>query len=176
MAIDHVKSAAITLLDGPPAAAVTAGEGSPGYLKEVGGYNTAVAASSANATYQWVRVPSNCKLKAIWFFSAAQGGGTVDIGLYYATDGLGNQPTALLAANAINQNIFAAASAVTAAQAGTQVLGGTASFTMDKRNMPLWQAAGLTSDPGGSFDIVGTVVAPITTGTGLWGVSVYFCE
>src|SRR5262249_39503304 len=151
------KSATITNLDASPSVANTAGEGAGGLLKEVFGFNTAVAASSVNATYQWVRVPTTAKVKSIIFESQAQAAGNVDIGVYGAPDGVGNHPTTLLAANAVSQGFFATAVVCTAAVTPTEVVNESGTYTLDKRNMPLWQAVGLTSDPGGFFDIVGTV-------------------
>src|SRR5215510_4779964 len=155
MALDHVKSAAITNLDA--GLAVTGGEGTPAYLKEVSGFTTAVAASTVNSTYQFCRIPSNCKVKSIIFESEAQTAGAIDIGLYRATDGQGGQPTTLLAANAIDQDFFASAVSAASAVTPTEVVNESLTYTLDKRNMPIWQAVGLTSDPGGFFDIVGTV-------------------
>src|SRR6266404_6936662 len=97
MAVDHVKSTPITNLDASPAVYQTAGEGGPALLKSVSsGDVIGVASSSIDATYQFVRVPSNAKIKQVIFSSEAQAAGTVDIGLYYATDGEGGQPTSLL--------------------------------------------------------------------------------
>jgi hypothetical protein len=47
-------------------------------------------------------------------------------------------------------------------------------YPMSKRNQPLWQALGLSADPGGFIDIVATCVSvAVTTGTGKLGVNVY---
>jgi len=174
MAVDHVKSTPVTNLDASPVVANTEGEGAAAYLMCVSsGDVVGVASSSVNATYQFVRVPSNCKVKSILISSEAQGAGAFDFGIYYATDGLGNKPTALLAANAINQALFAAAVSFASAVTQTEELINT--FTPLMRNQPLWQAAGLASDPGGNFDIVGTVkTTAVTTGTGKMGVTVYY--
>ena len=74
-----------TNLDATPRVENTEGENGPGRLISVSGSNVAVASSSADATYQFVRVPSNCKIKALFFESAAQTAGKLDLGLYYAT-------------------------------------------------------------------------------------------
>lgn len=181
MAVDHVKSTPITNLDASPVVPNTMGEGGPATLKEVSGYTTAVASSSVNATYQFCRIPSNAKVKSIIFESEAQTAGKLDIGLYYATDGVGGKPTSLLAANAINQSFFATAANVDCASAVAPVeiacpaKGGT--YTLDKRTQPIWQAVGLTSDPGGFFDIVAVVhTTAVTTGTGRLGVCVHYCN
>jgi hypothetical protein len=175
MAVDHVKSAAITNADASPPVANTSGEGGPAHLLSVSsGSVVALASSSQNATYQFVRVPSNCKVKQLIFESAAQAAGAIDIGVYYATNGEGNQPTALLAANAISQALFASAVALTSASGPTDVTNESGNYTPDMRNEPLWKAAGLSSDPGGMFDIVGTLSTAVTTGTGAMGLTCNF--
>lgn len=176
MTLVHTKSTTITALDTAPVIFNTAGEGGPGYTKTLIGYITAGASDSIDTTYQFLRVPSNCKLHSLQFESAAQAAGTMDIGLYYATDGGGGRPTTLLVANTINRTLFAAAVAITAASGPTQVINSAGNMPINKRVQPLWQAAGLASDPGGYFDIVGSLAVAITTGTGLMGMSVAFTD
>lgn len=170
--VDHVKSTFITNLDA--GTTNTAGEGGPARVKMVDGYATALASGSVNSTYQFVRLPSNCEVKRIDFESAAQTAGAIDLGLYYATDGVGGHATALVASDAIDQDLFATAIDCSSAVVITNVTNESGTYTIDKRVQPLWQAAGLSSDPGGYFDLVGTVTTSITTGTGRWGVTVYF--
>lgn len=177
MAVDHVKSTPVTNSDAVPIVPNTTGEGAPGNMRTIEGSATAVASSSVDATYQLVRLPSNAKVKTMSFESAAQGAGKFDIGAYYATDGLIGKPTALLAANAISQAFFAAAIDCASAVAITSITNSAGNYTMDKRVQPLWQALGLTSDPGGNIDIVATVkTTAVTTGTGLFGVHVTFVD
>lgn len=174
MAIDHVKSTPITNLDAAPVVIPTGGEGGPAPLQSVSsGDVIGVAASSIAATYQFVRVPSNCKVKQVILDTETQAAGAMDVGVYYATDGEGNKPTALLAANAISQALFASAVTITAF-GPTDITNESGTYTPLKRNQPLWQAAGLSSDPGGFFDIVGTITTAITTGTGKMGLTVNF--
>lgn len=176
MAVDHVKSTFITNLDASPSVANTAGEGGPAVLKQIDGFVTTVASSSADATYQICRVASNCKIKSIYLEAGAQGAGAFDIGVYYATDGEGGQPKALLAAAAISQALFA--SAVDCASAvSTDVTNESGTYTLDKRTQPLWQAAGLSADPGGYFDIVLTVkTTAVTTGATKVGLRVNYTD
>jgi hypothetical protein len=177
MAVDHVKSTYVTNSDASPAVANTAGEGGPAPLKAVSsGSVVGVASSSQDATYQFVRVPSTAIIKAIFLESAAQAAGTMDVGVYYATDGLINKPTALLAAAAIDQDFFASAYALTNLSQPTNITNERGTYTPAKQVQPLWQALGLTSDPGGNFDIVGTVVTAITTGTGSMGMQVFYTD
>ncbi len=176
MALVHTKSTIITNLDAGSLIVPTEGEGAGGVVQTKIGFLTAGAADSIDTTYQFIRLPSNCKLHSLTFESAAQAGGTVDLGLYYATDGLGQRPTTLLVANAIDRTLFAAAIAVTSASAATQVINSAGKMPINKRVQPLWQAAGLTSDPGGSFDIVGSLAAAITTGLGVMGVAAAYTD
>jgi hypothetical protein len=177
MAVDHVKSTIITNLDASPAVIPTAGEGGPAPLKFVDGYATAVAASSVDATYQICRVPSNAKIKSMILESEAQGAGAFDIGVYYATDGIGGKPVALLAAAAISRALFGSAVSLASLVTPIDVVNESTTYSLDKRNQPLWQAAGLSSDPGGNFDIVMTVTTTaVTTGTGKMGLKVLYTD
>jgi hypothetical protein len=177
MAIDHVKSGIITNLDASPAVPPTAGEGGPAPMKYVDGYSTAVASSSAGATYQLARIPSTAKVKTIIFESAAQGAGKFDLGLFYATDGRGGNPTSLLVAAAIDADFFATAIDCASAVTPTDVTNESGTYTLDKRIQPIWQAAGLSSDPGGYFDIVASVITTdVTTGTGKFGIKVIYTD
>lgn len=175
MTVDHVKSTPITNLDATPMVQNTNGEGGSGSLVNVSGSNVAVASSSVDATYRFVRVPTSAKIKRIAITSQAQAAGKLDIGVYYPTTGKTGK--ADLAANAVDQDFFATAVDCAAAVQPTDVTNESGTYTLDKWNKPLWEAVGLTTDPGGYFDIVGTVVTTaVTTGTGIWGLSVDFVE
>ena len=176
MAVDHVKSTSITNLDASPSVPNTAGEGAGAALKNVLGTAIVLASGSTDSTYQLCRVPSNAKIKNMFFESAAQAAGTMDIGVYYATDGQGGKPLTLLAANAIDQDFFASAYAVTSLSQPTSIINESGTNTGDKRNQPLWQALGLTTDPGGSFDICATIVTAVTTGTGRITLSIDYTD
>lgn len=176
MAVDHVKSTPVTNADAVnPAIANTAGGGGPARLHYAEGYATAVASSSEDATYQLVRLPSTAKVKRIVFESEAQTAGKFDLGVYYATDGRVGKATSLLAAAAIDQDFFATVIDCASAVARTDVTNESTTYTLDKRTQPLWQAAGLSADPGGNIDIVATVkTTAVTTGTGKFGIGVEY--
>lgn len=176
MGTSALKSTPITNLDASPPVANTSGEGGPGRLTHVQGYVTAVAADAAGSTYRLCRIPSNCEVKSVVFESEAQGAGKVQLGLYYSTSTTDGTPAASVG-TAINTKFFSddidCASAV--ARSGAYTYGSGGAYTLDKRNQPIWQAAGLTSDPGGFFDIVATVhTTAITTGTGKLGAECEF--
>lgn len=175
MTVDHVKSTAISNADATPAVPNTTGEGASGYLREVSGYATALASSSADATYRLVRVPTTVKVKSIIFESEAQAAGKFDVGVYYPT--IGTTGKADLAANAVDQDFFASIIDCASAVVPTEIVNESGTNTLDKRNQPLWQAVGLSSDPTGYFDIVATVkTTAVTTGTGKLGVSVRYVD
>jgi hypothetical protein len=124
-------------------------------------------------------VPSNCKIKKIWIESAAQAAGTMNVGVTYATDGVGPNSTTppTVVGVAGNASFFTAAYALTAASQPTDITNGPGgSYTAEKRQMPLWKALGLTADPGGFFDITGTLAAAITTGLGTMGLTCVYTD
>ena len=164
----HLKSTSITNLDATPYVQNTSGEGAQGFLRVVNDYATPLAADATGSTYQILRVRSNVKLKHLYFESQAQGAGAIEVGLSYSDSTIDGTAPANQGA-VINASLFATefsiASAVT--QEDLLTMAGTAAWTSTLANEPLWQAAGLSSDPGGCFDIVCTVnTSAITTGTG----------
>lgn len=174
MAISHLKSTPVTNDDATPIVPNTTGEGGKGYIVEVDGYVTAVAADSIDTTYRFVRVPTTAKIKSVTLESEAQAAGAIDIGVYYPTTG--KTAKADLAANAIDQDFFASAVSIAALVTPTNVVNESTTYSLDKRTQPLWQAVGLTSDPTGFFDIVATVTTAITTGTGKVGLRVSYVD
>lgn len=173
MALNHIKSTVIQNADQANIIVPNpTGAGASGYMKEVGGSVVAVAADSIDSTYRFCRVPTNAKVKRVRATSQAQGAGSFDIGVYYPTTGLTGLPD--LVANAISRAFFAAAVSFTAAVQPTDYTNQSGTYTADKWSLPLWQALGLTADPGGFFDIVMSATVAVTTGTGIIGVSVEF--
>lgn len=178
MAVEHVKSTPITNLDASPAVQNTAGEGAAAVLKWNEGSASTSTTSSVDSTFQFVRVPSNCKIKQVWFESADMGStGTMDIGVYYATDGEGGQPTSLLVANTISRTFFASAVDNSGqAFALTNITRQSGTYTIAKQSQPLWQALGLASDPGGYFDICGSLSTAAAASAALMGLGVAYTD
>lgn len=176
MALQHVKSTPITNADAVPVVPSTTGEGAPGYSREVTGSVTGVASSNADSTYRMVRLPTTAKVKQVRITSQAQTAGKVDLGVYYPTTG--RTGLADLAANAIDQDFFATDVDLASAVQPTDVTNESGTYTIDKWNQPLWQAVGLTSDPGGFFDLVATVhtTAFDAAATGIFGLSVRYVD
>lgn len=165
MAIDlTLKSASITNNVATPLVLNTAGSGAPAPLFTVDDYATVTAALSITSRIRLVRLPSTCKVKSVVFESEAQGAGKFDLGLYYSEGGA-----------VIDADFFASAIDTASLVTPTEVVNESTQYSLNERSLPLWQAAGLSSDPGGFFDVTATVVTTdVTTGTGKLGVRVNF--
>lgn len=163
------KSTSITNLDSTPIVANTAGNGAAGRPQTVFGTITPAAADGAGTKYLYVRVRSSVVIQTVSFESEAQGAGKVQIGLYYADDARYLAGGSANAGVVIDAKFFSDDLDLASAVPPKDVTyNGTApTYNISKRGQPLWQAAGLSSDPGGWFDIVATVhTTDITTGTG----------
>lgn len=83
--------------------------------------------------------------------------GTLDLGLYLtgsANDGA-----------LVSQTLFASAVDInTAALSGTEIMTESGTLTANLVGKRLWEAAAQSSDPGGSYDLVGRTPAGIGTG------------
>lgn len=177
MGTSALKSTAITALDASPVAIPTSGAGGAGLLKEIGGFVTAVAADAAGSTYRLVRIPSNAIVKHLFFESEAQGAGKVNLSVYYsdsATDGTQVANQGVIVPTTGDQ-FFASDIDCAAAVASLDEVNESGNYPLSKRNLRLWDALGLSVDPGGFFDIVAVVhTTAVTTGTGRLGVSCLF--
>lgn len=177
MAVETVKDATITGLDATPRVSPTTGKGATGYEYVKNGHATTVASSSDGSTYQLVRLPSTAKVKQVVWESGAQAAGTINVGVYYATDGSNAlSKSALLVADAIDEDFFASLLAVTSAVAATDITNENAAYPPSARDMPLWQAVGLSADPGGNLDIVATVQTALTTAATEIGITVRYVD
>lgn len=175
MATEALKSTAITNMDATPRVKATAGAGARDGLKEISGTVTSTTGKTSPSTYQLVRLRSTAFVKRIVLDSAAQGSSTaLDFGLYYSSDNR-DGTSAANAGTVIDQDFFASAVDVSSAVRASDITNESGTYTLDKRIQPLWQAAGLSTDPGGYFDIVATSTATINTGA-LFGISVTYCD
>ena len=169
MAVDHVKATDLTNDEASPRIAGKVGRNAPGVMRISSGSATALASSSADATYQLVRLPPEAIVKAIWFQSDAQGAGKFDLGCYYSDD------LTPLAADAIDQDFFATVIDCAAAVVRTEVTNESTTYTIAKQQQQLWEALGLSTNPNRFIDIVATVkTTAVTTGTGVLGIDVYW--
>lgn len=164
MGTSTLKSTAITNRDATPKVPTNAKlYGAP--VQNGFGYCTAAASDDTSSTYRCVAVPSNAVIRSIMLSSVAQGGSAaVDVGVYRATvDG----------GAVVDQDFFGSAVSVVSAVQRSDVTNESTTNTLAKQEQPLWQAVGLSSDPGGELDIVATPTATMTNG-GAIGLNVSY--
>lgn len=179
MTTEALKATAITNLDATPAVIGTTGMGAPGTLRCANGYLTVSASMAAGSTYRLVRIPSAAKVKQVLFESEAQGAGKFNLSVYYSDSTVdGTQPANQgLIVPTTGDQFFASDIDCTSAVVLGDKTNESGNYTLAKRDKALWDALGLTSDPGGFFDIVAVVhTTDVTTGTGKIGVQVYYIE
>lgn len=169
----HLKSAQITALDNtqPGGDILSAGFGAQGYLKSISGTLSTVSADATGSTYQLVRVPVNAVIKQVLFSAAAMSGGKFQLSVYYSDstiDGtqIANQGLIVPTNGAA---FFASDIDCTSAVAQTdetfQNQATSTAYQLSAVNKRLWDALGLTTDPGGYFDIVAVChTTAVTTG------------
>jgi hypothetical protein len=160
MGTEALKSTPVTRLDATPPVRTTSGQGANGVLHHIDGTVTATTAMDAGSTYRLVRLPSNAIVKEVWAcLDTAVTTFTADIGVYYSSGA--DTPPGTVAATAIDADLFASAVAFAAIVVPTQYTheAAASAFAVADMFMPLWQAAGLTSDPNCGLDIVFTATA-----------------
>lgn len=156
MTTEALKSGSITDLDGgtlgvPPVRHV-AGSGAAGTLRDMQDQVTATTGKTSGSTYQMIRLPSTVILKKLeWWVEATVTTFANDVDLYYSDSPYDGTKVANQGTVAANQLFGAAVDMHTAAAPADLAY---ANLLGDKLNQPLWQAAGLSADPGGQFDIV----------------------
>jgi hypothetical protein len=174
MAAEHIKSTNITGLDATPATKLRGGQGAADGAKIVTASLTVTTGKDTGSTYQLVRVKSTASIKRITLDAAALSASTAfDFGVYYSSANDGT-PTALQG-TVVDADFFASAVACTNANLAVDITNESGTYTIDKRTKALWDAVGLTADPGGYLDIVATATAS-TAGTGTMGISVSFTD
>jgi hypothetical protein len=104
--------------------------------------------------YRMMEVPTNCRVSSVRLWCTALGGSTAaDVGVYRNTRDGGA---------VVDADLFASAQSLVSAVNGTEISNESTVYTLARREQPLWQAAGLASDPGGTFDICCTLTAAVT--------------
>jgi hypothetical protein len=161
MAIDlTLKSVSITNNLASPVVLNSPGVGGVSDLKTVSGYLASVtAALSITSIVRLCSIPAHAIVKQTRTSSAAQGAGKFDIGVYAASS------TTTVGA-VISAAFFNAALDCAAAVNGTRDT--LTTYTLIKRQLPLWSALAQTEPAKGTmYEICATVVTTdVTTGTG----------
>jgi hypothetical protein len=167
MSVVTVKSTAITARDATPTTPVLAAVDGAS-LKEFEGFVTATNGDSATSKYIIGSVPSNCRMSGLILQCAALGAGAaVDVGVYAPTQSIPALVALGYAASAaISSAFFATAVDVSSALGPTEVINESGTNTIAKQEKELWDALGLSKDPGCRLDIAITVsVAIAATGS-----------
>lgn len=157
----NLKSTGITNLDAAPRVPNTAGRaGGVGRLVCVSDTLPAMTTGgTAGGIMRMIRVPSNCIVKKVaWANAATVTVVDCDVGLYYSDVADGTSAANVAASGtAISAAFFASAVDMkTLVTAWTEITFESGTYTPTKAVQPLWQAAGLSTDPGGFFDIAFT--------------------
>ena len=175
-----LKSAAITNLDTIPILAPTQGEGGPSYLQEIDGYVTCLTADTTSSVYRIVRLPTNVKVKSVVIDTAALSASTtLNVGAYYSdaysAGGVFDGTPPSLSGTVISAAFFASALAATSANVRVDVTNQAGNYPISNRNEYLWQALGLSADPGGFIDITVVPNVAIVAG-GVIGLTVEYAR
>lgn len=161
MTIELLKATAITNLDKTPFVQATSGEGAPGFLRSVSATILPVTAKTTGSIYQMVRIPTTAKVKRVWaWLDAAVTTFTVDIGLYYS-DSTIDGTTPANQGLVVNADHFGSAVALAAIITPTIYTHEATTYLGADLNIPIWNtsASGLTTNPGGFFDVCFTNTA-----------------
>lgn len=153
MAVVTTKSTAITNRDATPRV-INDGRLERSVVKSAKGYITTANGDSATSKYILCQIPSTAVVEQVLVSTGALGGScAADVGLYYPTTAAG------AAGAAISAGFFGTAVSLVSALTNSDVTNESGSYTIDKRHQPIWQAAGVTADPGGMLDVVLTLTA-----------------
>lgn len=149
MAVVNTKGTAITNADATPRVANNSRIARAELMEAVGTLE-AVSGDSIGSTYRLARVGSNARVSRILLSCDAITTCTGDVGIY---------KTAADGGAVVDADFFASANALSAALANSDVTHESGVFGVEDVEQPLWQALGLTADPGILYDIVVTLTA-----------------
>jgi len=155
MAVELLKSTAITNRDAKPSV-LNDGRIERGTRKVAQGWATPSATASIASILTLVSVPSTAVIQQILLSNGAVTTAAGDIGVY--------RPTAVdgTAGAVVSVSLFATAVSIATAQTNLDVTNESTTYTITKQDQPLWQAAGLAADPGGTLDISMTLTIAAT--------------
>lgn len=112
---------------------------------------------SAESILKFFRVPSNARIDLLAYANDALTTGTMDIGVFAATDGTTSS------SDAVDADEFASAVSIASANAFTDCTYEAIATDISKVESRLWERLGLTADPNVMYDICGTLKTIGTT-------------
>lgn len=176
MATETLKSLAITNLDASPPVRATAGMGALGRLNTIYATVTPTNGVTTGSIYRLVRIPTTCSVKHLFLdFSGTLTTFTSNLGLYYSDLVIDEVGASAGLTGIVNSqgSLFASAYAWAVATP-VDVTNQSASYTPALRNKMIWDVAGLSTDPGGFFDICLTMTATASLSGAVVGCEVQY--
>jgi hypothetical protein len=175
MAVVNTKSSVITNRDATPNV-LNDGRLERGALRSSIGSVAVGAADSATSYFPLVSVPTTAMVRGV-YLTCVTGMTTLagDVGVYKTTANSAGVTTGV-AANTGSGSIFAAATTMAVAADRKDVTNTGTTYTTLLRELPLWQAIGLSVDPGGMFDIGIKVTTANTGAAGRAGLEVQYVD
>jgi len=150
MAVENLKSSAITNADATPLVLSNA-RIMAGAMREAIGTKQASASASIASTYTLCRIPSNARIsEVILSCDAFDTTGAADVGVYQTAEHGGA---------VVDADFFASAVVLTTALPNTAVTHESGVFGIEDVEKPLWEALGLTADPFRDYDVALTLTA-----------------
>ncbi len=153
MAVVDVKSTAITRQEATPKQKVPAYLAA-GVVREFVATAEAANGDSIASTYRMCSVHSSWRVSTVKLYCDAITSGAADIGLYDTYDN---------GAAVVDADFFASAQSIASAiTTGTEVQHESAVVGVEDIEKRIWEALGLTADPGKFYDICLTLTAATT--------------
>ena len=168
MAVVNKKGTAVTAADAsPPTTGQFVGmKVHGGRIKESIGVAEVANGDSIGSTVRLARIGSNDRISRVLLSCDAITTGAADVGLY---------DTAVNGGAAVDADFFASAQSLAAALANSDVTHESGVFGIEKIEQPVWQALGLSKDPGKLYDVTLTLTAA-ATGDGTVGLKVQLVD
>ena len=156
MAVSLISSTPISNADASPKVANNPGV-ADGMLRRAVGTLEALAADDVASIYRFVRVPSNAHIHKVEFAGDAQGAtGIINVGVYQTAD----NGSAVVDADHFASLLDPGAGAI----ARTDITHESAVYGIEDAEKPLWEALGLSADPGIDYDIAATATEILADG------------
>jgi hypothetical protein len=151
MAVVTTKSGVITNRDATPQVKNNSTVDG-GRMRTAVGTLESVSGDSIGSIYQFFSIPSNARVDQILLYCDDIGTTTIaDIGLYRTTADGGASVSAAFFGSAVSLKDGAVNASDVTHESGT--------FDISAAEKPLWQALGLSSDPGILYDVCATLTA-----------------
>lgn len=117
------------------------------------------SSDASDSQLRFCSVPSNARISQILLSNSDSGtAGAIDVGIYKSTqDG----------STVVDADFFASAQVLTTALSNEDITHESGEFAVSDAELPLWEALGLSSDPGIMYDIVATVTAAVVDDTNI---------